>query len=148
MLKLGVNLNENWLYWPKRVLLVGCVLGEIRLLLSTVAARTACSTFARNSQTLQNATKNKTRMPYVDQLMVVSLLQVMQNWSVVKISQVGHIFGFFVFRGVDLGDQFLLEVLFLFFRREEEISSVIVLDLRKSVCSNNAGANCAGRPLR
>lgn len=50
---------------------------------------------------------------YVDELMVVSLLQVMQYGGVVQVCQVGHILAFLVLGGVDLGDEVLLEILAL-----------------------------------
>ena len=52
---------------------------------------------------------------YVDKLVKITLSQVMENRSIVKISQVGHIFAFFVFGGVDLSNKVFLEVLGLFF---------------------------------
>ena len=55
------------------------------------------------------------RGTYVDQLSVVTLLQVMQHRGIVKVCQVGHILGFLVFRGIDLGQLVFLEVLGLLF---------------------------------
>jgi len=45
---------------------------------------------------------------YVDQLVVVSLSQVMEHRGIVKVCQVGHILGFFVFRRVHLLEQIFL----------------------------------------
>lgn len=50
---------------------------------------------------------------YVNELMVVSLLEVMQDRSIIKVCQVGHILAFFILGGVDLSHLFLLEVLIL-----------------------------------
>lgn len=47
---------------------------------------------------------------YVDQLMVVSLLQVMEDRSIVKIGQIGHIFGFLVFWWIDLLEKIFLKI--------------------------------------
>lgn len=49
-------------------------------------------------------------LTYVNKLMVISLLQVIQNRSVVEVCQVGHILAFFVLRWVDLAYKILLEV--------------------------------------
>lgn len=53
---------------------------------------------------------HRTQNTYVDQLGVVSLPQVMQNRSVVKIGQVGHIFGFLVFWRIDLLEEIFLQI--------------------------------------
>lgn len=50
---------------------------------------------------------------YVDHLGVVTLLQIMQDGRLVKIGQIGHIFGLFVFGGIHLGNQIFLEVFLL-----------------------------------
>lgn len=47
---------------------------------------------------------------YVDQLVVVTLLQVMQHRGIVKVCQVGHILRFLVFRGIDLAQLIFLEI--------------------------------------
>lgn len=50
---------------------------------------------------------------YVDKLIVVTLLQVMQYGSVVEVCQVGHILSLLVLGGVHLLDLLLLQGLFL-----------------------------------
>jgi hypothetical protein len=57
-----------------------------------------------------------TSRTYVDKLVKITLSQVMEDRGIVKISQVGHIFAFFVFGGVDLSNKVFLEILGLFFR--------------------------------
>lgn len=47
---------------------------------------------------------------YVNKFMVISLLQVIQNRSVVEVCQVGHILAFLVLRWVDLSNKIFLEV--------------------------------------
>lgn len=54
---------------------------------------------------------------YVNEFMVVSLLEVMQDRSIIKVCQVGHILAFFILWGVDLIHLFLLEVLILMGKR-------------------------------
>jgi hypothetical protein len=49
--------------------------------------------------------------------MVVSLLEVMQDRSIIKVCQVGHILAFFILGGVDLRHLFLLEVFILVGKR-------------------------------
>ena len=58
--------------------------------------------------------------------MVVTLFEVMQYRSIIKICQVGHILAFFILGGVDLTHQILLEVLVLSFERETQISKVLL----------------------
>lgn len=53
---------------------------------------------------------------YVDELSQITLSQVMENRGIVKVSQVRHVFAFFVLGGVDLSDEVFLEVLGLFVR--------------------------------
>lgn len=55
------------------------------------------------------------RGTYVDELVVVTLLQVMQYGGIVKICQVGHILSFLVFRGIDLCQLIFLEIFRLVF---------------------------------
>jgi hypothetical protein len=50
---------------------------------------------------------------YVNEFMVISLLEIMQHRSIIKVCQVGHILAFFILGGVDLGYLLLLEVLLL-----------------------------------
>lgn len=51
---------------------------------------------------------------YVDELSQITLSQVMENRGIVKVSQVRHVFAFFVLGGVDLSNKVFLEVLGLF----------------------------------
>lgn len=46
----------------------------------------------------------------------------MENRGIVKVSQVRHVFAFFVLGGVDLSDEVFLEVLGLFVGSEDENS--------------------------
>lgn len=75
------------------------------------------SLLLRNDKTnnAQHSVKNRNRVldclltsgnppTYVDEFMIVSLLQVMKYRSIVKIGQIGHIFGFLIFRWIDLRD--------------------------------------------
>lgn len=48
---------------------------------------------------------------YVDQLMIVSLLEVIQDGRVIQVCQVGHVLAFLVLGRVHLPYQVLLEVL-------------------------------------
>lgn len=50
---------------------------------------------------------------YVDKLVVISLLEIMQYRSVVEVCQVRHVLGFLIFRWVYLRDLLLLEGLLL-----------------------------------
>lgn len=55
----------------------------------------------------------------------------MEDRGIVKISQVGHILAFFVFRWVDLSNKVFLEILRLFFRSMRGVSQrsrVLFLD--------------------
>lgn len=47
---------------------------------------------------------------YIDELVVVSLPQVMEHRGIVKVCQVRHILSFFVFRWVHLLERIFLEV--------------------------------------
>lgn len=49
-------------------------------------------------------------LTYVDQLMIVSLLKVIQDRRVIEVGQVGHVLSFLVLGGVDLAHQIFLEV--------------------------------------
>lgn len=58
------------------------------------------------------------RHTYVDKFVKITLSQVMENRGIVKVCQVGHIFGFFVFWRIDLLKDVFLEILtLLFFNR-------------------------------
>lgn len=52
-------------------------------------------------------------MTYVDQLVGVTSPQVVKDGGIVKVGQVGHVFGFFVFGRVHLLQLVFLEGLFL-----------------------------------
>lgn len=49
------------------------------------------------------------RATYIDELMIISLLQIVQYGGVVEVCQVGHILGLLVLGGVHLRHLFLLE---------------------------------------
>jgi len=49
----------------------------------------------------------------VNELNVVSLLEVMQDRSIIKVCQAGHILAFLILGGVDLRNLFFLEVFIL-----------------------------------
>lgn len=49
--------------------------------------------------------------PYVDEFGVVTLLQVVEDRSIVEVSQIGHVFGFLILGRVHLLQLVLLEVL-------------------------------------
>lgn len=55
------------------------------------------------------------RCTYVDKFVKITLSQVMENRGIIKISQVRHIFSFFVFGRVDLLKDVLLKILGLLF---------------------------------
>lgn len=47
---------------------------------------------------------------YVDELVVVTLFQIVQNSTFVKIGQIGHIFNFFEFWRIDLTNVLFLNI--------------------------------------
>jgi hypothetical protein len=61
----------------------------------------------------------RAKATYVNELNVVSLLEVMQDRSVIKICQVGHVLAFFILGGVYLRNLILLEVLVLMGEKEQ-----------------------------
>lgn len=88
---------------------------------------------------------------YVDQLMVVSLLQVMEDRSIVKIGQIGHIFGFLVFGRIDLLEEIFLKITGLcFFGRKKNgiLMLVELVDLRILIFCSSVTLNCAKLPPR
>jgi len=88
--------------------------------------------------------------PYIDELGVVTLLQVVKDRSIVEIGQIGHVFGFLILGRVHLLQLVLLEILGLSSRPRErkERNGVSgeeskVIDLRRSIWRSNAASNCA-----
>lgn len=57
--------------------------------------------------------------PYVDELGVVTLLQVVEDRSIVEVGQIGHVLGFLILGRVHLLQLVLLEVLGLSSRPRE-----------------------------
>lgn len=49
-------------------------------------------------------------LPYVDELGVVTLLQVVEDRSIVEIGQIGHVFGFLILGRIHLLQLILLEI--------------------------------------
>lgn len=62
--------------------------------------------------------KLRLKHTYIDELVVVSLSQVMENGGIVKIGQVRHILGLFVFWWIDLLEDIFLEILRLDFKEK------------------------------
>lgn len=56
---------------------------------------------------------------YIDELMVISLFQVIQNRRVVQIRQVGHVLAFFVLGRVHLAHLVLFEIFHLTYHTEK-----------------------------
>jgi hypothetical protein len=63
---------------------------------------------------------------YVDKLVKVTLSQVMKNRGIVKISQVGHVFAFFVLGRVDLSNKIFLDIFDLFFVNVENHGKIFL----------------------
>lgn len=74
---------------------------------------------------------------YVDQLVVVTLLQVMQHRGIVKICQVGHILRFLVFRGIDLANLIFLEI-FRLLCWSCVVEVIVVLCFREGHCEGES----------
>lgn len=65
---------------------------------------------------MRGQTKNNTAQPlprkratYIDELMIISLLQIVEYGGIVEVCQVGHILGLLVLGRVHLGHLLLLE---------------------------------------
>lgn len=63
---------------------------------------------------------------YVNKLMVVTLLQVIQHRGVVQVCQVGHILAFLVLGRVHLSHKIFLEIFGLDGRRERKKGNILV----------------------
>lgn len=104
----------------------------------------------KNGQSASKA--HRTQNTYVDQLVVVSLPQVMQNRSVVKIGQVGHIFGFLVFWRIDLWEEIFLQIAGLrsFIGERERIWWLVTVrgDSHRSDACSSAAWDCVAQPPR
>lgn len=66
-------------------------------------------------------------LPYVDELGVVTLLQVVENRSIVEVGQIGHVLGFLILGRVHLLQLILLEVLGLSSGPERERKDRLVV---------------------
>ena len=89
--------------------------------------------------------------PYVNELGVVTLFQVVQDRRVVEVRQVGHILGLLILGRVDLRQLVLLEVLVLLVPKREKRAISRALDfghLRKWVWRGNAAWDCVARQPR
>lgn len=64
---------------------------------------------------------------YVDELGVVTLLQVVEDRSIVEVGQIGHVFGFLILGRVHLLQLILLEVLGLSSRPREKRKNGLVV---------------------